>query len=77
MRLRSISAMHRQRRKETNSAGRGRFNFVPVELLVIPFAFLCTRELTSKKPDKKFLGNFAVGSSSALKYFMICVNCFQ
>lgn len=32
---------------------------------------------TSKKPDMKFLGSLAPASSSVLKYFMICVSCFQ
>jgi len=32
---------------------------------------------TSKNPLMKFCGSLAVGSSSALKYFRICGNCFQ
>ena len=35
------------------------------------------RELTSKNPDMKFLGNLADGSSSERKYFMTWDNCFQ
>lgn len=52
-------------------------NSFPLKSQQSPCGVATIELITSRKPDIKFLGNLALGSSSCLKYFMICVSCFQ
>ncbi len=53
------------------------FNFVPAREGQHSLFGTWTEIHTSRKPDIKFFGSLALGSSSCLKYFIMCVSCFQ
>lgn len=52
-------------------------NCVPVVEVRVDLRWEENCRHTSKKPDIKFCGSLAVGSSSARKYFKMCGSCFQ